>query len=138
MRRTSGTFRDGAACFHAFFEDDDVETPDVTIPDALIMAYADGELQGSLAARIRDAIDTDEETRRKYEIYDGSRRLLASVFDGVLSEPVPDRLKEAIATPCVQNTQTRAVTSAPAARTPGSARPPHPPARAATSDRNRE
>ncbi len=69
----------------------------MAVPDTLIMAYADGELDGPLAVRIRDAIDADQAVRHKFEIYDGSRRLLASVFDDVLSESVPHRLTETIA-----------------------------------------
>lgn len=68
----------------------------MTVPDALIMAYADGELDGPLAARIRDAIASDPSVRTKFEIYAGSRKLLASVFEGVLSEHVPDRLKQTV------------------------------------------
>lgn len=70
------------------------------VPDALIMAYADGELDGLLAARVRDAIDTDRTVRDKFELYVSSRRILASVFDGILSESVPDRLKETVAREC--------------------------------------
>jgi anti-sigma factor RsiW len=61
------------------------------------MAYADGELEGPLAAHIREAIGADTAVRQKFEIYSGSRRLLASVFEGVLSESVPDRLRETVA-----------------------------------------
>ncbi len=71
----------------------------MTVPDALIMAYADGELDGPLATRIRDAIESNRTVRDKFEIYVGSRRLLASVFESVLSERVPDRLKQTVAPP---------------------------------------
>jgi anti-sigma factor RsiW len=69
----------------------------VPVPDQLIMALADGELDPSLAAQVREAVDADGAARRKFEIYAGSRRLLASVFEGVLSEPIPERLKQTIA-----------------------------------------
>lgn len=69
----------------------------MAVPDALIMAYADGELEGPLAVRIRDAIRTDRAVRSKFEIYAASRRLLENVFEGVLSETVPERLKKTIA-----------------------------------------
>jgi len=68
----------------------------VTVPDALIMAYADGELDGPLATRIKTAIEGDPGVRAKFEIYAGSRKLLATVFDDVLSEGIPDRLKRTV------------------------------------------
>lgn len=88
----------------------------MTVPDALIMAYADGEIEGPLATRIRDAIEADRVVRDKFEIYAGSRRLLAGVFEGVLSESVPDRLKETVAPPAAKQP---GVKNPPRARTRG-------------------
>ena len=87
----------------------------MTVPDTLIMAYADGELEGLLATRIRDAIEADRGVRDKFEIYAGSRRLLAGVFEGVLSESVPDRLTETVAPAAKQQD----VKTPPRARTRG-------------------
>ncbi len=67
-----------------------------SIPDALIMAYADGELSGPLARRIREAIPKDSVIRRKYEMFHATRRGLSRTFNGVLDEPVPDRLKRTV------------------------------------------
>lgn len=69
----------------------------VLMPDELIMALADGELEAPLAARVREAIRSDDEIRRKYGIFLGTRTLLSQTFKGVLAEPVPDRLTRAVA-----------------------------------------
>ena len=91
----------------------------MTVPDALIMAYADGELDGPLATRIRDAIESDRTVRDKFEIYAGSRRLLASAFEGVLSEHVPDRLKETVAPPASSAAKDSNLKARPHTRTRG-------------------
>ncbi len=69
------------------------------LSDALIMAFADGELDAALAERVRHAIETDVRVRRKHEVFQETRRVLASVFDGVLTEPVPARLTELLTHP---------------------------------------
>lgn len=68
----------------------------VSLPDELIMAFADGELDASAAARVREAVQNDDAIRRKHEIYRSTRSVLARSFDRVLCDPVPDRLKRAI------------------------------------------
>lgn len=67
-----------------------------SIPDALIMAYADGELSGPLARRIREALPKDGSLRRKYEIFHATRWVLPRTFTSILDEPVPDRLKRTV------------------------------------------
>jgi anti-sigma factor RsiW len=66
------------------------------IPDEWIMAYADGELDADLETRLAEAVRDDDAIRRKYEIFRMTRAPLAAVFEGVLDEPVPDRLKAAV------------------------------------------
>lgn len=68
----------------------------ISIPDALIMAYADGELSGPLARRIREALPRDSGLRRKYEMFHVTRWVLPRTFSSVLDEPVPDRLTRTV------------------------------------------
>lgn len=68
-----------------------------TIPDELIMAFADGELAAPLARRVRDAIRTDAEVRRKYDVFLSTRPLAGAAFATILDEPVPERLKRSLA-----------------------------------------
>lgn len=66
------------------------------IPDEWIMAYADGELDGALEARLADAIRNDDAVRRKFEQFRMTRAILAASFNDILAEPVPDRLQAAV------------------------------------------
>lgn len=68
----------------------------MSLADELIMAFADGELDGPLAERVRQAIQDDSAVRRKHEIYCTTRSVLARAFDAVLDEPVPERLINAL------------------------------------------
>jgi anti-sigma factor RsiW len=68
----------------------------LSLPDELIMAYADGELNGHLATRVRDAIRNDDAIREKHDIYCSTREVLSKSFDTVLYEPIPDRLKRIV------------------------------------------
>lgn len=70
----------------------------VPISDELIMAYADGELDGPLAHRVRDALPNDDAIRRKYEMFHATRRILSRAFDSILDEPVPQRLIKTVKT----------------------------------------
>lgn len=67
------------------------------IPDELIMAYADDELEAPLAARVRDAIRFNAEARRKYDVFLSTRPLAVTAFASILAEPVPERLKRPLA-----------------------------------------
>lgn len=66
------------------------------IPDELIMAYADGELDASHAATVQEAVRNDEALRRQYEIFRATRAILATAFNDILDEPVPETLKAAV------------------------------------------
>lgn len=68
----------------------------VSLPDELIMAYADGELGEELACRVRDAVRSDDIIRQKHDVYRNTREVLAKSFGAVLTEPVPDRLKQTV------------------------------------------
>jgi hypothetical protein len=72
----------------------------VIITEELLMAYADGELDGAEhatdRARIEAAMRADPEIVRRVEKHRAMRRELGATFDHVLDEPVPDRLIAAI------------------------------------------
>jgi anti-sigma factor RsiW len=68
----------------------------VPLLDELIMAYADGELNGHLANRVRDAIRNDDAIREKHDIYCSTRQVLSKSFSTILDEPIPDRLKRTV------------------------------------------
>ncbi|MBL8845105.1 MAG: hypothetical protein JNN24_04980 [Hyphomicrobium zavarzinii] len=71
----------------------------VSVRDELIMALADGELEPSVEEHVREAIRQDDAVRHKYEIYRVTRVLLSKAFNGILDEPVPERLTRAIMKP---------------------------------------
>lgn len=60
-----------------------------------LMAYADGELDAATRRVIEAAMATDEEIAEQIERHRKLRAELGNAFDGVLGEPVPDRLLEA-------------------------------------------
>jgi anti-sigma factor RsiW len=72
------------------------------VPDDLVMAYIDGELDGDLQAadrqRVERALAEDPALRRLAERYRATRTPVQAAFDGVLREPVPDKLLEFIRT----------------------------------------
>lgn len=69
------------------------------IPDELIMALADGELDTAVASRVRNAVLTSEAALRKYDAFVSTRALGGIAFRGILYEPVPKRLMQAVARP---------------------------------------
>jgi anti-sigma factor RsiW len=69
----------------------------VPVTDEIIMAFADGELEPKLVECVREAIDADDRLRRKFENFRNVRILLTRAFDGILEEPVPERLLRAVA-----------------------------------------
>ncbi|GAB2512922.1 anti-sigma factor family protein [Lysobacter humi (ex Lee et al. 2017)] len=76
----------------------------MNIRDEDIQAYVDGELAGADAARIEAAVAADVLVAARVE---RERRLRAQVrgaFDGVLAEPVPQRLVDALRAPTASNT----------------------------------
>jgi hypothetical protein len=72
----------------------------VIITEELLMAYADGELDGAEhaadRARIEAAMRADPDVARRIESHRALRRQLGATFDPVLDEPVPDRLIAAV------------------------------------------
>ena len=65
----------------------------MNITDELLMAYADGEVDETTGQHIERAIAADASLRAKVEQHRALRTQLSAAFDPVLSEPVPDRLK---------------------------------------------
>ena len=64
----------------------------MTISDELLMAYVDGELDTQARSEVERAIESDPEVARRVSRQRALRDRLRAAFDGVLSEPVPDRL----------------------------------------------
>lgn len=83
------------------------------ITDELIMAFADGQLTGSEADAVRDAIGTDPALKDQFDAYQQSRLVLAAGFDGLLERPVPEDMKRLV---LEQASQGSAVISLEAAR----------------------
>ncbi len=67
----------------------------MSIPDDVLMAYVDGELPAEERARVEAAIQGDPEVARRVAEQKKLRTDLRTAFDGVLREPVPDRLRAA-------------------------------------------
>lgn len=64
----------------------------MNIPDELLAAYVDGEVQGAERARIEYAIAHDARLAQRVAQYRATRGRLRSPFDSALPEPVPQRL----------------------------------------------
>lgn len=62
------------------------------LSDEVLMAYADGELDGELRAEVRHAIETDPDIARRVAQHAAARRSIRDAFAAVLDEPVPERL----------------------------------------------
>lgn len=60
--------------------------------DEQLVAYADGELEASLAREIDVAAAADPALARRIGVFTGTHRLLARVFETKKVEPVPDAL----------------------------------------------
>ncbi|WP_072390080.1 hypothetical protein [Hyphomicrobium sp. CS1GBMeth3] len=69
----------------------------MTVPDELLMAYADGELTADEAKAVEQVLAQDPVLRARLEPFVETRMRLAYVFEHTLHEPVPDRLIAAIA-----------------------------------------
>jgi len=81
----------------------------MSFSDETLMAYADGELEPALAARVEEAMRADPRVEEAVQRHRALRADVFSAFAGVLDEPVPARLRPA-ATP--------AAAPAPAAAAP--------------------
>ncbi len=64
----------------------------MAIDDEKLMAYADGELDPTESAQIEGAIAADPALRDRVEAHRRMRTRLSASFEGVLEEPVPERL----------------------------------------------
>jgi anti-sigma factor RsiW len=64
----------------------------MSISDDMLMAYVDGELAAEDRARIEAAMSADPDVARRVAQHQTLRNNLRNAFDGVLREPVPERL----------------------------------------------
>ena len=67
--------------------------------DEILMAYADGELDLVARAEIEAAIARDPEVARAVERQRALAARIRTAYDGILDEPVPDRLAALVARP---------------------------------------
>lgn len=65
------------------------------IPDEVLMAFADGQLDGEEAARVERAVNASPELEAKVALFMASRDRARGAFARVLTEPVPERLLQA-------------------------------------------
>ena len=69
------------------------------VPDETLMAYADGELDGTERASVEVILKQDAESRARLEIFMRTgRQVVGAQFDGLLREPVPRHLIDTINT----------------------------------------
>ena len=66
----------------------------MTIPDDVLAAYVDGELEGAERERIEQAIAQDAQLAQRVAQQRAQRDRVRGVFDGVLREAVPRRLAQ--------------------------------------------
>jgi hypothetical protein len=64
----------------------------MNLPDEMLMAYADGELDAVERAQVAAAVAADPQLARRVAMHQTLRRTLAAGFADVLTEPVPERL----------------------------------------------
>jgi len=76
------------------------------LPDETVMAYVDDELDAASRAEVEAAMAADPEVRVQVQAQIDLRARLRASYDPVLSEPVPERLLQALGQP----------TAAPSAR----------------------
>jgi hypothetical protein len=65
----------------------------MTYPDDMLMAYADGELDGRERAAIEEAMRADPAVAEAVARHQALRRDVFDAFAGILDEPVPQRLR---------------------------------------------
>lgn len=66
-------------------------------PDEILMAYADGELDEPQRSEVERALLTDPDLAATVERHRALRKQVFDAFAGVLDEPVPGRLRPAVA-----------------------------------------
>lgn len=86
----------------------------MSFSDETLMAYADGELDPALAARVEQAMRTDPRVEEAVRRHRALRADVFAAFAGVLDEPVPERLRPAAA-PAPAAASASAPASAPVA-----------------------
>lgn len=69
------------------------------ISDEMLMAYADGELEGAERDAVEAALAQDEAARARLDAHQRLKTKLSAAFDGALTEPVPARLAQAASPP---------------------------------------
>src|SRR5262245_48655166 len=60
----------------------------------MLMAYADGALDAEAGARVTVLLKADPEARARVAMFRATGRELSAHYEGVLREPVPERLIE--------------------------------------------
>lgn len=71
----------------------------MTIPDDMLMAFADGELDETTRQMVEAAERDDPDVRRRLAAHRQLRARLQSAFAATLDEPVPERLLAAVRKP---------------------------------------
>jgi anti-sigma factor RsiW len=71
----------------------------VTIPDDILMAFADGELDETTRQMVEAAERDDPDVRRRLAAHRQLRTRLQNAFAATLDEPVPERLLAAVRKP---------------------------------------
>lgn len=66
------------------------------ITDELIMALADGQLQGPQAEQVSAAVAANPEWQAQFEAYQASQRVLREAFSGYLERPVPIAMQQIV------------------------------------------
>jgi hypothetical protein len=71
------------------------------LPDEMLMAYADGELDAAGRNQVEAAVAADPELARRVAAHKALRTTLAASYSQVLEEPVPERLSSLVRTASV-------------------------------------
>lgn len=69
------------------------------ISDEMLMAYADGELDGNARAAVEDYLANAPESVERLRVFQETGRELSELFGQPMREPVPQRLIDAITAP---------------------------------------
>ncbi len=71
----------------------------MSMPDEMLMAYVDGELDPAACAEVETAMHNDPQIEKRVEQYRQLRARLQAAYAPELSEPVPERLLSAVRRP---------------------------------------